>query len=395
MLIGREASLLRQPVGQSRLRRLNSLAVIEAIRAEPLTIPAIAQVAGLSKTAADTVVGDLVALGWVTSVEPLSPTGAGRPANRYRFNAAAAVVAGIDIGQHTTRAELADLNGEVLATRSITVSAADPPETVLADAVEVVDQLLGSQGRGRADVWAMGVSVPAVVYQDVVTRGLDDWEGLNVRAAFAESFECPIAVENDSNLAAFAEAWKGSAAEAGSMVYVHSGNRTGAGVVLNNTVVRGANGAAGEIGALPQMGWEHAQQHLHDVELTDGRRVSREGVFDAATAGDPLAVAAVDRFADVIAIGIAALVLTVDPEIVVVGGGNVQAGDTFLDPLRRHVERLCTVRPAPPIVPSALKDRASITGAGGLAATSVMEQLYASALGGKTLSSASTPPWKW
>ncbi|MFI7465134.1 ROK family protein [Nonomuraea sp. NPDC049646] len=395
MLTGREASLLRQPAGQSRLRRINSLAVIEAIRHEPLTIPAIAQVVGLSKTAADTVVGDLVTLGWVTSVEPLSPTGAGRPANRYRFNAGAAVVAGIDIGQHTTRAELADLNGEVLASRSVTVSAADPPEAVLADAVEVVDRLLAAQGRGRADVWAMGVSVPAVVYQDVVTRGLDDWEGLNVRTAFAASFECPIAVENDSNLAAFAEAWKGSAAEAGSMVYVHSGNRTGAGVVLNNAVVRGANGAAGEIGALPQMGWEHAQQHLHDVELADGRRVSREGVFDAATAGDPLAVAAVDRFADVIAIGIAALVLTVDPEIVVVGGGNVQAGDTFLDPLRRHVERLCTVRPAPPIVPSALKDRASITGAGGLAATSVMEQLYASALGGKTLSSASTPPWKW
>ncbi|MER6943861.1 ROK family transcriptional regulator [Nonomuraea sp. NPDC000554] len=369
--------------------------MIEAIRREPLTIPAIAQVTGLSKTAADTVVGNLVALGWVESIEPLSPTGAGRPANRYQFNAGAAVVAGIDIGQHTTRAELADLNGEVQATRSITVSVADPPEAVVADAVEVVDQLLSAQGRERADVWAIGVSVPAVVYQDVVTRGLDDWEGLNVRTAFESSFECPIAVENDSNLAAFAEAWKGSAAEASSMIYVHSGNRTGAGVVLNNTVVRGANGAAGEIGALPQMGWEQAQQYLHDVELTDGRRVSREGVFDAATAGDPLAVAAVDRFSDVIAIGIAALVLAIDPEIVVVGGGNVQAGDTFLDPLRRHVERLCTVRPAPPIVPSALKDRASITGAGGLAATSVMEQLYASALGGRTLSSTSTPPWKW
>ncbi|GAA4049444.1 ROK family protein [Nonomuraea soli] len=395
MLIRREANPLRQAGSQSRLRRLNSLAVIETIRQEALTIPMIAQVTGLSKTAADSVVANLVELGWAEAVEPLAPTGAGRPASRYRFRAEAAVVVGIDIGPHTTRAELADLNGEVLAGDSVSPSLTDPPGALVADAVQVVDRLLAAQGRTRAEVWSIGVAIPAVVYRDVVTRGAEGWEGFNVRAALESHFDCPISVENDSNLAAFAEAWQGSATTATSMTYVHSGNRTGAGVVLNNTVVRGANGAAGEIGALPQLGWENAQEHLHDVELLDGRRANRAEVFAAAAAGDPLAVQAVDRFSGVIAIGIAALVLAVDPEIVVVGGGNVRAGDTFLEPLRRHVERLCTVRPAPPIVPSTLMERASITGAAGLAANTVLEQLYALADGDRPLADMDVPPWQW
>ncbi|WP_327090190.1 ROK family protein [Nonomuraea sp. NBC_01738] len=369
--------------------------MIEVIRQEPLTIPTIAQVTGLSKTAADSVVANLVGLGWAESVEPLTPTGAGRPAARYRFRADAAVVAGIDIGQHTTRAEIADLNGEVLASASISVATAGSPAALVAGAVEVVGRLLAELGRAPADAWAIGVALPAVVYQDVITRGAPGWAGFSVRAALEPHFACPILVDNDSNLAAFAEAWKGSATKYGSMIYVHSGNRTGSGLVLNGMVVRGANGAAGEIGALPHLGWEHAQEFLHDVALADGHRVSREDVFAAAADGDDLAVAAVDRFSGAIAIGIAALVLAVDPEVVVVGGGNVRAGDTFLTPLTRHVQRLCTVRPAPPIVPSTLKERGSITGAAGLAANSVLERLYAMAGGGQTLSGTDVPPWLW
>lgn len=395
VLIGREKSPLRRAGDQSRLRRLNSLAVIEAIRQEPLTIPMIAQATGLSKTAADSVVANLVALGWAAPVEPLAPTGAGRPASRYRFRAEAAVVIGIDIGLHTTRAEIADLNGEVLTAGSVASSVSETPGDLVAAAVKVVDGLLAEQGRKRAEVWAAGVAVPAVVYQDVITKGAEGWAGFSVRAALEPHFECPIAVENDSNLAAFAEAWKGSATDATSVVYVHSGNRTGAGLVLNGMVVRGANGAAGEIGALPHLGWEHAQEFLHDVRLADGRRLNREEVFAAAADGEAPAVQAVDRFSREIAIGIAALVLAIDPEIVVVGGGNARAGDTFLEPLRRHVEALCTVRPAPPIVPSTLKERGSITGAAGLAANTVLEQLYAAASGGQTLSSTDVPPWRW
>ncbi|MCD1570566.1 ROK family protein [Agromyces mediolanus] len=395
LLFGGGELLLRQAGDQGRLRRLNSLAVLESVRDDALTIPQIAAVTGLSKTAADSVVSGLHDLGWVTVVEPLTASGAGRPAQRYRFNAAAAVVVGIDIGRHTSRAEIADLAGEVLASGEVPTSREDAPDELLTTVVGLVDELLAELRLDRTSVWAGGASIPAVVYHQTITSGPEKWTGFDLRAGFEQRFRCVFATENDSTLAAFAEAWKGSATAVGSLVYVHSGNRTGSGLVVDGSLFRGSSGAAGEIGALHVLGWETAQEHLKDVVSADGALLQRGEVFDAARRGDERAAAAVDAFAAALAPGIAALILTIDPELVVVGGGNVRAGETFLAPLRQHVAELCTVRPAPPLVASRLADRAPLTGAVGLAIASVLERLYSITSGGGAMPRTTVPPWEW
>ncbi|WP_022900061.1 ROK family protein [Humibacter albus] len=395
VLLDRGQTLLHNAGDQSRLRRLNTLAVIEAIREQALTIPATAKVTGLSKTSTDSLIAQLVELGWVVAVDPLAPVGAGRPATRYRFRAEAAVVLGVDIGRHTVRAELADLNGEVFASADTPATEQDGPLDVLSSAVKLADRLLKKAKRERSSVWAIGVAIPAVVYNDVITRGPEGWSGVNVKEVLGAHFDCRIVVENDSNMAAFAEAWRGSASDVSDLVYIHSGNRTGSGLVINGSLFRGSNGAAGEIGAIHEVGWETAQKHLHAVVLENGTVVDRESVFEAASKGSASALAAVRRFSEDLAIGVAALVMTVDPEIVVVGGGNVRAGDVFLDPLRTRVEALCIARPAPPILPSTLRERASITGAVGYAATTVQELLHAAAASGTSLPQADIHPSRW
>lgn len=385
VLFGRGGNLLRGAGDQSRLRRLNALAVIEAIRHDPLTIPAIAQATGLSKTASDTVVGLLVDLGWVTAEQPLTPTGAGRPASRYRFRAEAAVVLGIDIGRHTVRVEMADLNGDALRSGEASVRVEQDPEQLIGEAVRVADRLLDDAGLTRGDVWSLGVAFPAVVDDGVVVRGAEGWNGFDIRGAFAERFAGLIEVDNDSNLAALAEAWKGSATRSRCLVYIHSGVRTGSGLVFDGEIFRGAHGAAGEVGALNQLGWQGAQAHLDDVTTEHGVLLHREEVFAAAREGDTSALEAVDRFAHAIATGIAALILTVDPDIVVVGGGNARADEVFFTPLRHYVDELCIVNETPPITASALQERASVTGAVALAASSVLERLYRVLMGGEAL----------
>lgn len=385
VLFRREERLLQGPGDPSRLRRLNALAVIEAIRHDPMTIPAIARTTGLSKTASDSVVTNLLELGWVTTEDPLTPQGAGRPATRYRFRAEAGVVAGIDIGQHTVRVAVADLNGEPLTDGIVPVGLSPAPGELITLAAGLTRDLLTAIGREPRDVWSIGAAFPAVVYEGVVVRGAAGWSGFDIRAALSEYFDCTIRVDNDSNLAALAEAWKGSASDSRGLVYIHSGQRTGSGLVLNGEVFRGARGAAGEIGALPQLGWQAAQEHLHAVDVGDGVLVDREMVFESAKEGRTAAVAAIDGFTAAIATGIAALILAIDPDIVVVGGGNTRAGDVFLEPLRRHVEALCTVREAPPMVLSTLQERASVTGAVALAVTSVLERLYEVLLSGQIL----------
>jgi predicted NBD/HSP70 family sugar kinase len=144
-------------------------------------------------------------------------------------------------------------------------------------------------------------------------------------------------LENDCNLAAVAEHWRGIAQDVDDMVFVHSGNRTSAGLLLAGRLYRGHAGGAGEIGALAQVGWADAPSRLEALRI-EGRVQSREEVFALASSGDEEAMAAVDAFSQGLAFGIAALALAVDPQMVVIGGGNVRAGETLLKPLRRYID---------------------------------------------------------
>ena len=85
-------------------------------------------------------------------------------------------------------------------------------------------------------------------------------------------------------------------------------------------------------------------------------------------------VAAVDAYTADLAVGIAAIVLTVDPEVVVLGGGLWRASDLLLEPLRKHLEPLCLVMPRLEV--SSLGDRSAALGAARVALMHLEERLY-------------------
>jgi predicted NBD/HSP70 family sugar kinase len=161
-----------------------------------------------------------------------------------------------------------------------------------------------------------------------------------------------VRVENDCKLAALAESWRGVARHAGNVVFLLAGLRTGAGLIIDGRLHRGFSNAAGEIGALPAAGWLRAPQHLNDW-LDAGHRdadAGRDGddvepVFLAARDGDRAAVRAVRGYVRDIAVGASALVLTLDPELVVIGGGFSRSADVLVEPLRRELDRWCLRTP--------------------------------------------------
>jgi predicted NBD/HSP70 family sugar kinase len=165
-------------------------------------------------------------------------------------------------------------------------------------------------------------------------------------------------VENDSKLAALAETWRGVAKYASDLVFILSGLRTGAGLIIGGKLHRGFANAAGEIGALPAAGWSRAPEHLA-AWPTGG------DIFAAARAGDRKAIAAIRRYVKDIAQGVSALVLTLDPELVVIGGGFSRSADMLIEPLRRELDRWCLRTPEIRI--STLADEGVALGAAKLA----------------------------
>lgn len=367
----------------SLLRRINSAVVLHALRAtDHATLTEITRVTGLSRPTVEGVVEGLVEAGLV--VEQAAEEGAarrqGRPARHYRFRAEAGHLLGLDVGSHQVIALLADLDGRVLGSLAKEVSEAASAEDRLERLRSTVAELLRRSGVSRASLRAVGVGSPGVIEADGAVRlcaALPEWTGLNLGERLSRSFKCPVLVENDANAAAVAEHWKGAAAESDDVVFVLAGLSPGAGSLIGGRLHRGYGGAAGEIGALHLLGREATPEALlsttgEPLHPLDEQAVAE--VFQHAREGDERAREAVDRFIQRLVHDVTALVLALDPELVVVGGWATGIDDV-LDPLRDELARYC-LRP-PRVALSRLGETAVAMGALRLALDHVEEQLFA------------------
>ncbi|MFF9815723.1 ROK family transcriptional regulator [Streptomyces sp. NPDC014006] len=367
----------------SLLRRINSAVVLHALRAtDCATLTEVTRVTGLSRPTVEGVVDDLIQAGLV--VEKAAEEGTarrqGRPARRFRFRAEAGYLLGVEIGAHRVAALLADLDGRVVGAQAKDVEETAGADERLERLRTTVAELLRRAGVPRSSLRAVGVATPGIVEADGTVRlgtALPGWTGLRLGERLSRSFKCPVLVENDANAAAVAEHWKGAATESDDIVFVLAGLSPGAGALIGGRLHRGYGGAAGEIGALHLLGREATPETLlstTDEPLHPLDEQAVAAVFTQAREGDRRARAAVDRFIQRLVHDVAALVLALDPELVVIGGWAAGL-DGVLAPLSKELSRYC-LRP-PKVTLSLLGEAAVATGALRLALDHVEEQLFA------------------
>jgi glucokinase len=257
------------------------------------------------------------------------------------------------------------------------------------------------------DIAAAGVGVPGLVDREGVLRAgahLQRVAFLPIGAGLRERTGIAVAVDNDANCHALAEHRGGAAQGIDEVIVVALGTGIGAGQITEGRLVRGANGFAGEPGHMVvdpngppcpcgQRGcWERfasgsglarlardaalGGRLAAAVELAggDAELVRGEHVTATARQGDADALAVLDQLADWIAVGLANLVNIFDPELVVIGGGLVDAADLVLPRAQAHVHDRVLAgdrRPLVPIVPAVLGEHAGAIGAALLAAEAV------------------------
>ncbi|MFJ2439388.1 MULTISPECIES: ROK family protein [unclassified Streptomyces] len=367
----------------SLLRRINSSVVLRVLRdSPPLTLTDLARLAGLSRPTVEGVVEGLIEVDLVAECAPEEgeTRKQGRPARRFRFRAEAGHLLGIEIGPHRVTALLSGLDGKVLAAGSREVAQTADADERLERFWLVVADVLEEAGVARGSLRAVGVGTPGIVEADGTVRlgtALPEWTGLRLGKRLRRSFDCPVLVENDANAAAVAEHWQGAATESDDVVFVLAGLSPGAGALIRGRLHRGFGGAAGEIGALHLLGRGAPPEQLlstTDKPLQPLDQRAMTAVFDRAGQGDVRAREAVERFVERLVHDVAALVLALDPELVVIGGWAAGLAGV-LDPLRRELTRFC-LRP-PRVVLSRLGEAAVATGALRLALDRVEEQLFA------------------
>ncbi|UNK70753.1 ROK family protein [Microbacterium sp. H1-D42] len=326
------------------------------------TVTEIAQTLELSRTSVENAMGTLSDIGLIADAPVTSGRGAGRPARRFSFEGRSGFVVGVDIGVASVRVVIADLAGHVVRHESFNgVALSRDAADKLAVVIDDIRSTLTASAIPTSRVRAVGVSLPGIV-DDAgrVTTSvvIPEWSGVDIGAQLSAAFDCPVSVDNGVRLAAVAEHHLGVAQLVDDMVYLSVGNRIAMGLILGGRARRGIHNAAGDIGrlAFPGLVTETGQLTWHSG-------ASGEEVFSRARAGDAAAAEELAGFIDQLARGIATLVLTVDPAMVVIGGGLSAAHEQFLDPLRRALSTHIDLPFAVPLVGARLGAEAASHGA--------------------------------
>lgn len=279
--------------------------------------------------------------------------------------AARGYVIGIDLGGTKILAGIAGADGHILKVREeLTQHGAGVP--VLTQMAALISALVADAGARPGELHNVVIGIPSAVDPVTGLASLSPNLALPADRSLAELIsplvDCPVSVENDVNLAAYAEATAGAGRGEGSLAFVSFGTGVGMGIVVGGELWRGESGRAGEIGYLPVGAAPHDAAPLSENGLYEdavGSRGIRQSfvkdgntvanLFALSRSGDEDARAAMDVIAKNASVGIAAVHALLDPAVTVIGGG-IGCQDDFFQLLKKHLVPLlpfdCRLEPS-------------------------------------------------
>jgi len=375
------------------LRAINERTVLELIRQlGPVSRAQIARDSGLSKPTVSQALGELERARLVREAGRTSG-GKGPTAILYQLNPRAGWVVGLDVGRDRVRAAIADLTGEIAARRDERAQVRSAA-SLIHQVGEVAHGLASDAGISWGQVTFAIVGSPGVFHSErrqvALAHNLPGWGRSGLVDAVRSELGTKVGFENDVNLAALGERWRGAGKGVRDFVYLYVGTGVGMGLVLDGELFRGASGAAGEIGYLPlgadprhvasrrrgalegALGAAGVVAAARSAGMTPP--LTPKKIFAEARRGDVRARRVVAIVAERIALAIAAVVPVVDPELVILGGGIGRNGDLLLEPVEIELRRLSPFHPRVDV--SMLGEDAELTGAVSLALDSAQDRLF-------------------
>lgn len=369
-----------EPARPQLMRAMNEQILLDLIRhTGPLSHTELVQGSGLSKATVTGALTRILDTGLVHTVGRRT----GRPgpaAALYDIRPQAGYVLALDVGHEYLRGALVDLRGRDHSRASVPVSSGGR-EPRIREVISFADSLCSDADIDRNVVIQTVIGTPGVY--DSNRDALDlvgshrHWGTPSALAELRDAFGPQLMLENDIDAAALAELRHGHGRDVDSFAFVSVGTGVGMGLVIGGRLHRGAHGIAGEIAYLPFSGGLGTDavdaRHRGEMEASaSGAAVVRaakrlgmsdvtsaQALFAAAAAGDAGAAAIVAEEATLIAKTVGAIVLIVDPDLIVLGGGIGRAPG-FASMIEARLRTMTPIKP--PVKVSALGVDAVVDG---------------------------------
>ncbi len=370
------------------LKTLGSCSRADLVRKTGMSAPTVANVVAY--------LNDLGLIEWIGE----GPSGGGRPPENLRFKADYGCLAGVEITADTLRILLTDLNGTLIVERYEALpNSARSPDAVVEELQALLKSVMHRHNLPRKKLLATTVGVAGITNARdgivISVSSSNTWRDVPLRDMLKKQLSCAVFVENDTNLAAIGEHFRGVAQLEDSFIFVSVGSGVGAGIFLNGQIVHGASWSAGEIGYLRVPNISSMEPSLYEFggleQVLGGRGILRSwnavsnksgvtlkirkaiGVLDLALEGNAVAMKIAAQRARLLKDVVLNLSLTLNPSLFVFGG-ELGAHGALLAPTVEMLSKseVAVVR----ALPSSLGNSAVVWGAIAVGMQDLEQRLY-------------------
>lgn len=286
---------------------------------------------------------------------------------------------GVDLGGTTIKIALITLDGHIVEKWEIPTNIEEDGKHIVSDIAQSIDGKLDQLSEKREKLAAIGMGAPGFI--DMKTGFIYHavnigWRNYALKDELEKATGLSVTVDNDANIAAIGEMWRGAGDGEGNLLMVTLGTGVGGGIIVNGHIMHGTNGMAGEIGhitSIPEGGASCncgksgcietiasatgiariAKEKAADDEssllnelLKNNGELKAKDVAEAAENGDQAAIDTIDTVAYHLGLVIANLSNSINPGKIVIGGGVSKAGHVLMSRLEKEFKRFALPRVA-------------------------------------------------
>lgn len=345
---------MRTPTGdQALIKRINTAIVLESIlRGAPLSRAQISESSGLNKATVSSLVQDLIDSSLVREIGRGKSSGGRKPV-MLEFIAESGYAVGIDLAVNYIRGVLTDLQGTIVAEKTIALRERNP-EPVLEQLCRCIEDLIAEAPKSPYGVVGIGVGVPGLVDEagSLLFAPNLKWRDIPLKRLLSARFSLPVTIDNEANAGALGEQKYGAGRKISNLVYVSAGMGIGTGLILHKSLYKGASGFSGEMGHLSleahgkpcscgnQGCWEMYASEMALLESASALGFDDlESLLAAADSGREDVAQLFAGIGEYLGIGIANIVNVFNPDAVIIGNRLSLARPWLEDKIRETVVR--------------------------------------------------------
>ena len=311
-------------------------------------------------------------------------------------------IIGIDLGGTTVKFAILTSEGDIQQKWSLVTDATENGSRIVPAIVESINEHLEKYQLTPNDFIGIGMGSPGTVDRKAGTvigaYNLNWKTSQPVKKLIEEGTGISFAIDNDANVAALGERWKGAGANEEDVVFITLGTGVGGGIIAGGRLIHGVAGAAGELGHITvdpeghdctcgkkgcletvasatgvvrlarDFSEDYAGESQLKYNIDDGQLITAKDVFDLAKENDKLAVRVVEKVAYFLGLACASVANTLNPSTIVIGGGVSNAGVFLIDQIKTYFDKFTypTIRETTKIRLAELGNNAGVVGASSL-----------------------------